>query len=141
MAVTVDQLLIKIQADVSDLRDSLKRVEKQTSTSAKKMETSLKNVENSFEGIRKVARLVGPIIAGAFAVNALRGIIRTGAEAENLRVRLNALFQSAEEGGKAFDIMNEFASTVPFSLDQIMAASGNLGAVTKHADRDWETSI
>ena len=26
MAVTVDQLLIKIQADVSDLRDSLKRV-------------------------------------------------------------------------------------------------------------------
>lgn len=134
MATTVDQLLIKIQADTQDLRNQLKKVEQQTSNSSQKMQKSLRNVETSFDGIRKVARLLGPVIAGAFAVSALRGIIRTGAEAENLRVRLNALFQSAEEGGKAFEIMNEFASTVPFSLDQIMAASGNLGAVTKDAD-------
>ena len=40
-----------------------------------------------------------------------------------------------QEGAKAFDVMANFASKVPFSLDEIQAASGNLAVVAGDADR------
>ena len=38
---------------------------------------------------------------------------------ENLGVRLNFLFGNVKEGQKAFDGLIDFASRVPFSLEEI----------------------
>lgn len=52
---------------------------------------------------------------------------------ESLQVRFKLLFNSVEEGSKAFDVMNKFASKVPFSLEAIAKGSGNLAVISKDA--------
>ena len=61
-------------------------------------------------------------------------IINVGKEVENLQVRFKFLFGSVEEGKIAFDNLSKFASKVPFSLEEITAASGNLAVVAKDAN-------
>lgn len=121
---TVDTLLVRIEADMEDLKRDLKRVTQQTEQSTNKMS----------EGFRKVGRAVaalgGAAIFGAF----LKSTVDTGAQVEGLRVQLDALLGSAEEGGKAFQIMTRFASRVPFSLRQIQQGAGGLGAAANSAE-------
>jgi len=64
----------------------------------------------------------------------VKSFVDVGRSVEGLQVRLKFLFGSAREGAKAFDVMSKFASRVPFSLDQIQQASGNLAVVSKDAD-------
>ena len=58
---------------------------------------------------------------GAGAV--LKSIITTASSVESLRVRLKFLTGSTEDAATAFKVMNEFASKVPFSLEDIEKAS------------------
>ena len=79
-------------------------------------------------------RLAGAALAAVGVVKFSRSIVQTGKTVENLGLRLKFLFGSAEEGSKAFDTLSKFAGTVPFSLEEIAAASGNLAVVSKDAE-------
>tara|TARA_R110001599_G_scaffold347369_2_gene573586 strand:- start:904 stop:2787 length:1884 start_codon:yes stop_codon:yes gene_type:complete len=76
--------------------------------------------------------------AVAFAAVALvkvgKDLIKIGNDIETLQVRFKVLFGSAAEGAKAFQLMSDYASTVPFSLEQIQAGSGSLAVVSKDAE-------
>ena len=48
---------------------------------------------------------------------------------------MKQLFGSTQEGAKAFDVMANFASKVPFSLEQIQQASGNFAVVAGDANQ------
>jgi len=61
-------------------------------------------------------------------------VVDTGKSVEKLGLRFKFLFGSAQEGSKAFDTLVGFASKVPFSLEEISGASGNLAVVAKDAD-------
>lgn len=65
---------------------------------------------------------------------AIRSLVNTGKQIENLQVRLKFLFGTAQEGAKAFDTMVRFASKVPFSLEEIQQGAGVLSVVSKDAD-------
>jgi hypothetical protein len=125
MATTVDTLLVRIEADMSDLRRDLSKVAKHTETTSNRMGASLRKVG----GI--IASLGGAYVFGNF----IKSTIQTGAQIEGLKVQLDALLGSAEQGAKAFDKMSTFASKVPFSLDQIQAGSGSLAAAAGDADQ------
>ncbi len=86
----------------------------------------LGNVKNAVFSLR--GALVG---LGAGAV--IKGFVDVGKEVESLQVRFKFLFGSVEEGSKAFDNLAKFAGTVPFSLEEISRASGNLAVVAKDA--------
>ena len=60
----------------------------------------------------------------------IRNLINTGREIEQLEVKFNFLFQSTKKGAEAFNTLTTFAARVPFSLEQISAASGNLATIT-----------
>lgn len=79
-------------------------------------------------------RLAGAAFAAVGVAKFSRSIVQTGKTVENLGLRLKFLFGSAEEGSKAFDTLSKFAGTVPFSLEEIAAASGNLAVVSKDAE-------
>ena len=85
-----------------------------------KTKTSVINLKNALIGL------------GVGAV--LKSFVDVGKEVENLQVRFKFLFGSAEEGALAFDNLSKFASKVPFSLDEITQASGNLAVVAKDAN-------
>ena len=91
------------------------------------VQKSLSNVKNRVFSLRTA--LVG---LGAGAV--VKSFVDVGKEVESLNIRFKFLFGSAEEGAKAFDNLAKFAGTVPFSLEEISRASGNLAVVAKDAD-------
>jgi hypothetical protein len=64
----------------------------------------------------------------------VRSFINVGSQVEDLGIRFNFLFGNVKEGTKAFDNLVNFAAKVPFSLEEIAGASGNLAVVSKDAD-------
>ena len=85
-----------------------------------RLKQSVFNLKNAFIGL------------GAGLV--VRNLVTTGKEIENLRTRLKFLLKNTNEGAKAFENMSEFASRVPFSLQEISRGSGILATVTDNAD-------
>ena len=73
--------------------------------------------------------LVG--IGGGLVV---KSILDVGSNVEQLRLRFAFLFKGVKEGDKAFKGLIDFASKVPFTLEEIQAGAGNLAVVTKNAD-------
>ena len=92
-----------------------------------RVQTSLNNVKNTVFSLK--GALVG---IGAGAV--IKSFVDVGKEVESLQVRFKFLFGSVEEGSLAFDNLTKFASKVPFSLEEISRASGNLAVVSKDAN-------
>ncbi len=98
--------------------------------------------KQAFNGIRgrlqklkdSVISVKGAII-GVGAGLVIKSFVNVGKNVEDLQVRLKQLFGSTQEGAKAFDEMAKFASKVPFSLEQIQNASGNLAVVSGNAER------
>jgi len=70
-------------------------------------------------------------VGGALVI---RSLTKVGSEVENLKIRFAFLFKGMEEGNKAFDELIGFAAKVPFSLEEISTASGNLAVVSKDAE-------
>ena len=134
MATELDKLVVKIEADLSDLKKGMAQANKQVSNSSTKMSASLKKFSNSLNKVSKTALKVGAVLGVAFGALFIKGIVDVGIQVENLQIRLKALFGSAEEGTRAFEKMIEFAGKVPFTLNQIQSASGNLAVVAEDAD-------
>jgi len=104
---------------------------KGTTTGAVK---AMEKVRASMARIVTIGAAVGTALIAAFSA-ALSSIIDVGSQTENLRIRLDSLLGSTQEGGKAFKQMAEFASSVPFAYDEIMESATTLaGVVTGGAD-------
>ena len=131
---TVDTLLIKIQADMAQLERELQKVQGKTQQASKKMSASFKRFDEALGRAIKRTALVGGAIGVAFGTVAIRKIVQTGSSIESLQIRLKQLFGSADEGKKAFDVLAEFASKVPFSLAEIQQGAGSLAVVSKNAE-------
>jgi methyl-accepting chemotaxis protein len=99
-----------------------------------KSRQALKQVQGNLDNTKKSILNVKNALIGLGVGLAARSIINVGKEVENLQVRFKFLFGSIEEGSLAFDNLSKFASQVPFSLEEITAASGNLAVVAKDAN-------
>ena len=134
MATELDKLVVKIEADLSDLKKGMAQANKSVKKSSSGMSKSLGNLSKSLQKISTRAVKVGAVLGTVLAGVAIKGFVDVGIQVENLQVRLKALFGSAEEGTKAFENMVEFAGKVPFTLNQIQSAAGNLAVVADDAD-------
>jgi len=101
-------------------RDKTKQALNGVQGNLDKTKQSIFNLRNALIGL------------GAGAV--LRSFVNVGKEVESLQVRFKFLFGSVEEGQVAFDNLSKFAGRVPFSLEEISRASGNLAVVAKDAN-------
>lgn len=131
---TVDTLLVKIKADTKQLENELKKLQGKTQQTSKNMSKGFMQFDKGLARTVRNIGLVGGAIGAVFGGIAIKKIINVGSEIEGLQIRLKALFGSAEEGSKAFDKMAEFASKVPFSLQEIQTGSGALAAVADDAE-------
>ncbi len=124
MATTVDTLLVRIEADMRDLKRDLDKVAKKTEATGKRMESAFKKAG------KVIAQVASVAVMGAF----VKSSIQTGMAVENLRIQMDALLGSTEQGAQAFDAMTKFASKVPFSLDAIQKGAGSLAAASDNAE-------
>ena len=97
------------------------------------LEAKLGKVGKSSMNVASAAKLAAGAFAALGAGKLVKSFIDVGRSVENLSLRFKFLFGSAQEGAKAFETLTAFAGTVPFSLDQIAAASGNLAVVSVDA--------
>ena len=98
-----------------------------------KTKRAIDSSKKSLGGLKKFALAASAALATIGAGRALTGLVRVGKEIESLQIRFKLLFGSAEEGARAFETLTDFAAKVPFSLEDIAAASGNLAVVAKDA--------
>ena len=91
------------------------------------VQAGINNVKKSVFNLRNALLALG---AGA----TIKTFVDVGRQVENLQLRFKFLFGSVEEGAKAFDSLVNFAAKVPFSLEEIQGASGNLAVISKDAD-------
>jgi hypothetical protein len=130
----LDKLIVRIEADLKGLKKGLADANKTTRNSSKKLKDAFKDVGKSIANLGATTLKYGSIFATAFAGFQVKKVLDVGIQVENLTVKLNALFGSVEEGAKAFNVMLDFASRVPFELSEIQRASGNLAVVTENAE-------
>ena len=96
-----------------------------------RINNSVKNLDTGFGGLTGKIAAVGSALGAAFG---LRKILQTASQVEQLGIRFQFLFGSVEEGNKAFQEMLDYASKVPFTLEQIQAGAGSLAVISKNAD-------
>ena len=104
-------------------------------TAKDKTQQAFQGVRGRLKGLKDSIFSVQGALVGLGGGLAIRSIVGTGRSIEDLQVRLKQLFGSTQEGAKAFDVMANFAAKVPFSLEQIQQASGNLAVVAGDADQ------
>ena len=92
---------------------------------------SVSNLERGFGGLQSKIIGIGAAIGTAFGVKA---ILNTASQVEQLGIRFQFLFGSVEEGNKAFQEMLDFASKVPFTLEQIQQGAGSLAVISDNAE-------
>ena len=99
-----------------------------------RLNNDVNRLKSSTGSLGSVARAALGVFAAIGATRLAKGLVDVSRSVESLRLRFKFLFGSAEEGAKAFQALTEFAGRVPFSLDEIAAASGNLAVVSKDAE-------
>ena len=120
----------------SALKDTLKN-SKGASRGLKDLDKAAKKGRASFSALGSVLKT--GVVAGLAGVTVgigkfVKDTFEAGKLTQQLQVRFKLLFNSAEEGSKAFQKLNEFAGKVPFSLEAIAQGSGNLAVISEDAD-------
>jgi hypothetical protein len=99
-----------------------------------KTKQALSGVQSSLGRLRASIFSIQSALLGIGAGVLTRSFINVGREVEELGVRFNFLFGSVQEGQKAFKELVTFAGKVPFTLQEIAVASGNLAVISKDAN-------
>ena len=92
------------------------------------------NTKKAFGSLKQSVFNLKNALIGLGVGTVVRSFVKTGQEVEKLQQRFKFLFGSVSEGNKAFNTLTKFAAKVPFSLEEISAASGNLAVVSKDAN-------
>ena len=99
-----------------------------------KTKQALNGVRAGLSNLRSAVFSLQSAIIGIGGGLAVKSILNVGSQVEQLRLRFAFLFKGVQEGDKAFKGLIDFASRVPFSLEEIQAGAGNLAVVTKNAE-------
>ena len=98
-----------------------------------KTRAAMRTATAGINNIKKSVFSLQTALVGLGAGVAVKSFIDVGRLVERLGVRFKFLFGSAREGAKAFDTLIKFAGRVPFTLEEIQGASGNLAVISKDA--------
>lgn len=110
---TIANLKVNIGGDADQLISEFKRVEKSTK--------QLNDNMNAFG--RSATKAIGAIGTALAASNITNRLISVSAEFETLKASLETVFGSQEAAALQFKKINDFASSTPFTIQQITEAS------------------
>jgi len=99
-----------------------------------KSRQALKSVQGNLNQTKQSVLNLKNALIGLGVGAAIKSFVDVGKEVESLQTRFKFLFGSAEQGSVAFDNLTKFAAKVPFSLQEISRASGNLAVVAEDAN-------
>ena len=105
----LDKLVVRIEADVAPLTRELRRGERNTAGSTKRMQSSFKkyndDITKTINRLGKFSSALG-VVAGTVGLRSLsKSVLQAGIEFENLELTLNAAMGSAKGGAREFAFM------------------------------------
>lgn len=127
---------IKGGAQLDKLQRNLKSVSKESKIAASRLnslQTAAARGRASFSALATTLKVgvAAGLATVAFGVTKfVRGTIEAGNTVERARIQFNSFFGDVEKGGQSFDVLNDFASTVPFTLDEILKGGTALAAIS-----------
>ncbi len=132
---TRNDILIRIGADLADLKRELGEVKTAVNGTGQVVSSGFDGAKESLIGLGKAA-------AGAYsalatiraAFGALKASIETAGEFEALRTRLGALYGDAKVGAQVFERLADVAATTPFELSDVVEAGASLKAFGADAE-------
>lgn len=126
MATSLKELIVTYQANAKPVLDALNQID------AKIRQTSrnLKTVGDSFVNVGKDISLSLSAPLGLLSVKALQA----SADFETLKMQMEVLTGSAEEGDRVFRRLVKFAAETPFELTQLAKATNTLMGFGETAD-------
>jgi hypothetical protein len=141
MAVRLEILAdVKGQNEVDRLKTNLNKLGTSATIASKRLTSLEKAAVRGRASLQALATTLKVGVAAGFAAvtfgvsKFVRDTFEAGNLIQSLEIRFNLLFGSVSEGSKAFDELNKFAAKVPFSLEEIASASGNLAVISDDAD-------
>ena len=99
-----------------------------------KTRAAFRGIKAGLTNLRASIFSVQSAIIGIGGGLVVKSLIKAASDVENLNIRFAFLFGNVKEGTKAFNTLINFAAKVPFSLEEISEASGNLAVVAKDAE-------
>src|SRR5699024_5772573 len=122
MSIRVGQVSASITADTSSFNRSMRKVKRKGTSVANEISDQFKNIGQSMMGIGAglTAGITVPLGLAAGAA------LKSAAKFETLRVQLEVLTGSAEEGGEAFQLLTQYATKTPFALRDVVSAGKRL---------------
>lgn len=128
MAIKNEYILEFKSKGVKKTKDGVDKLDDSTD----KLSKTTKNKLTPALGKAKIA-----IVALGTAVVAGAGYaIKTAAEFEKLKTRLNTMYGSVNKGTKAFNTFNKIAATTPFALKNVVEAGASLKAFGLDAEEN-----
>ncbi|NCD17872.1 MAG: hypothetical protein EOL91_11315, partial [Actinobacteria bacterium] len=124
--MAVNRLDILLNVD-DKATNHIRRFESQTKKSAA-------NIKKDF--VEMAIKATAFVYAIRAVANAASSFIEAASKVEQLRVRLTVLTGTLEKGNELFEKMADLAGRVPFTYDEIMAASVNLRAVVRGGNEE-----
>ncbi len=99
-----------------------------------KTRQAMKSASSGLNNLKKSVFSLQTALIGIGGTLVAKSFLDTARETERLQVRFKFLFDDVREGEKAFRGLTEFASKVPFSLEEIQRGAGNLAVVSQSAE-------
>jgi len=120
MASEIDNLIIRIKADTSQLQSELKQIEGKIKISGAAGGAAFGGMAASLKKVK------GPAVAAAVAIAAIvlpmKMIAGVGSQFEDLKDSLDQVFGSMKAGDKAMEQVFQFAQTTPFQIEDATKA-------------------
>ena len=119
---TVDTLLVRIEADMSQLKRQLNATKVATSKTAGQMSQGFQGVRTATANLTNQFSILKTAIAGVGFAFLGASVVRANAEMEDLKRTLTSVFGTAERGDSAFKFINIFAQRTPFDIQTLTRA-------------------
>mgnify|MGYP003631968372 CR=1 FL=1 len=120
----LDKLVVKIEADLSDLKKGMKEANRSIKKSSKGIKKSMGGAAKATERLKGAMLKLGAAIAVGLAVKKVADV---SAEFQDLQLTLNTVFKTAESGQAAMDFIVEFAQRTPFDIQTLTKSMIQLG--------------
>tara|TARA_Y100001938_G_scaffold47486_1_gene66090 strand:+ start:2838 stop:5147 length:2310 start_codon:yes stop_codon:yes gene_type:complete len=120
MAIKNEYILEFKSKGVQETKDGVDKLDKSTEKLGKTTKNKLSPAINKAK--------VAIAALGAAVVASATYSIKTAAEFEKLKTRLNTMYGSVNKGTKAFNTFNKIAATTPFALKNVVEAGASLKA-------------
>ena len=126
MAETVDELVVKIKADVGQLNKQLSQIQAKSGTVGKQAGSNLATMGAGAAGASLgLKKMLGPLagVGAIFAAGRLASSIAdVGSRFEDLQDSLTLVFGGEQNAQQAFKQIKTFAQTTPFQIDDVTKA-------------------